>query len=172
MHRINKLVFQISNVLIAVLLVYSNLIGCEKPVWKNSLDSPGQLGLAVVDALNRKDVEALNQLRVQREEYLKWLWPAFPASRPPNNFSGDFAWANLNKKCNIGMKKWIARYGEQAFKFVNIRFDKPTEVYDGFQLLRGTVLTLQNRAGQKQELKILGSVVVKDNRYKLLSYED
>lgn len=172
MHRINKPVFHISNVLIAVLLVYSNLIGCEKPGWKNSLDSPGQLGLAVVDALNRKDVEALNRLRVQREEYLKWLWTAFPASRPPNNFPGDFAWANLNKKCNIGMKKWMARYGGHALQFVDIRFDKPTETYDGFQLLRGTVLTLQNRAGQKQELKILGSVVVKDNRYKLLSYAD
>lgn len=172
MRRSNKPVFHTADALIALLLVYSSLGGCEKPVWKNSLDSPGQLGLAVVDALNRKDIETLNRLRVQREEYLDWIWPAFPASRPPNNFPGNFAWANLNKKCNIGMKKWIARYGGQSLKFVGIRFDKPTEAYDGFQLLRGTVLTLQNPSGPKQELKILGSVVVKDNSYKLLSYED
>ena len=152
--------------------MYSSLVGCEKSVWKNSLDSPGQLGLAVVDALNQEDIEALDQLRVQRKAYLDWIWPAFPASRPPNNFPGDFAWSNLNRKCNTGMKKWVARYGGKDLTFVDIRFDQPRETYDGFQLLRGTVLTLRNAAGETGELKILGSVVVKDDRYKLLSYND
>ena len=55
---------------------------------------------------------------------------------------------------------------------MDIRFDQPQETYEGFQLLRGTVLTLENADGEKQELKILGSVVVKDDRYKLLSYKD
>ena len=162
--------------LLGVLLVFGSTVGCEKPKrtgWvTQSLHSPDQLGLAVVDALNRKDIEHLNRLRVQREAFMDWIWPAFPASRPPSNFPGDFAWSNMNKKCNIGMKKWIARYGGQNLKFVSIRFDRPSEPYDGFQLLRGTVLTLQNAAGEKRELKILGSVVVKNGRYKLLSYED
>ena len=161
-----------SYILLIVLFIHGSFVGCEKRIWKNSLDSPDQLGLAVVDALNRKDIEQLDRLRVQREEYLNWIWPAFPASRPPNNFPGDFAWSNLNKKCNIGMKKWIDHFGGVNLKFVDIRFDQPSELYDGFQLLRGTVLTLQNAAGEKRELKILGSVVVKKGRYKLLSYED
>ena len=155
-----------------LLFVWSSAVGCEKSVWKESLDSPDQLGLAVVDALNRKDIAQLNRLRVQRQAYLEWIWPAFPASRPPSNFPGDFAWSNLNRKCNIGMKKWINRYGGQNLQFVSIRFDQPQENYDGFHLLRGTVLTLQNATGEQQELEILGSVIVKDDRYKLLSYED
>ena len=172
MHRISERTVYIFLSILIGLLVYSSLIGCEKSVWKNSLDSPDQLGLAVVDALNNEDIEQLNLLRVQREAYFDWVWPAFPASRPPNNFPGDFAWSNLNRKCNIGMQKWIVRYGGHNLKFVSIRFDRPPETYDGFQLLRGTVLTLQNAAGKKQELEILGSVVVKDERYKLLSYKD
>ncbi|MCY3723161.1 MAG: hypothetical protein OXG97_13145 [Candidatus Poribacteria bacterium] len=172
MHRISELTVHAAYILLTVLFAYSSLVGCEKRVWENSLDSPDQLGLAVVDALNREDIEQLNRLRVQREEYLDWIWPAFPASRPPNNFPGDFAWSNLNKKCNIGMKKWIAHFGAVNLKFVAIRFDRPKETYQGFQLLRGTVLTLQNVAGEKRELQILGSVVVKNDRYKLLSYED
>lgn len=172
MHSNSERTVCTSYMLLAVLLVYSSSVGCEKPIWKNSLDSPDQLSLAVVDALNRKDIEKLNSLRVQREEFIAWIWPAFPASRPPSNFPSDFAWSNMNKKCNTGMKKWIARYGGHNLKFVSIRFDRPSETYDGFQILRGTVLTLQNAAGEKQELKILGSVVVKDNQYKLLSYED
>jgi len=170
--RISERLVHTFYLLLTVLLFYSSSVGCEKSIWENSLDSPGQLGLAVVDALNNKDIEKLNRLRVQRKEYLDWIWPAFPASRPPNNFPGDFAWSNLNKKCNIGMKKWIARYGGQDLEFVAIRFDRPTETYKGFQLLRGTVLMLKNAAGEKGELKILGSVVVKNNGYKLLSYED
>ncbi|MXV83704.1 hypothetical protein F4X88_17790 [Candidatus Poribacteria bacterium] len=172
MHRISELTAHAAYSLLTVLFAHSSLVGCEKRVWENSLDSPDQLGLAVVDALNREDIEQLNRLRVQREEYLDWIWPAFPASRPPNNFPGDFAWSNLNKKCNIGMKKWIAHFGAVNLKFVAIRFDRPKETYQGFQLLRGTVLTLQNVAGEKRELQILGSVVVKNDRYKLLSYED
>ncbi len=172
MRRISELTVHAAYILLTVLFAYSSFVGCEKRVWENSLDSPDQLGLAVVDALNREDIAQLNRLRVQREEYLDWIWPAFPASHPPNNFPGDFAWSNLNKKCNIGMKKWIAHFGGVNLKFVAIRFDQPKETYEGFQLLRGTVLTLQNAGGEKRELKILGSVVVKDGRYKLLSYED
>ncbi|MCY3551153.1 MAG: hypothetical protein OXH39_11895 [Candidatus Poribacteria bacterium] len=172
MRRGNERTVHTFYILLTTLFIYSSSVGCEKSDWKNSLDSPCQLGLAVVDALNRKDIEQLDRLRVQREEYLDWIWPAFPASRPPNNFPGDFAWSNLNKKCNIGMRKWIAHFGGHNLKFVDIRFDRPQETYEGFQLLRGTVLTLQNAAGEQRELKILGSVVVKNNRYKLLSYED
>ncbi|RKU08208.1 hypothetical protein C6501_16795 [Candidatus Poribacteria bacterium] len=158
----------LSYIAIAVLLFSSSLIGCQRRVWENSLDSPDQIGLAVVDALNQKDIEKLNELRVQRKEYLSWIYPAFPKS----NFPPDFAWSNLNKKCYIGIKRWIDRYGGLNLNFVKIRFDKPTESYKGFQLLRGTVLTLKNPAGQELDLKILGSVVLKDNRYKLLSYDD
>ncbi len=158
----------LSNVATALLLFSICLIGCERRVWENSLDSPDQLGLAVIDAINQKDIEKLNQLRVQKQAYLSWIYPAFPKS----SFSPDFAWENLNKKCNIGMKRWINQYGGRNLSFVNIRFDKPTQNYDGFQLLRGTILTLQNPAGKKAELKILGSVVMMKNRYKLLSYDD
>ena len=172
MSRSSEATVRTSYMLLAVLLVYSSLVGCEKPIWENSLNSPDQLGLAVVDALNRKDIEHLNRLRVQREEFLDWIWPEFPASQPPSNFPGDFAWSNMNKKCNIGMKKWITRYGDHNLKFAGIRFERPQETYDGFQLLRGTILTVQNTAGEKRDLKILGSVVVKNKRYKLLSYED
>ena len=172
MPRISKHTIYAAYIFLIALLISSSMVGCEKPAWKDSLDSPDQLGLAVVDALNRKDIAQLNRLRVQRAAYLDWIWPAFPASRPPSNFPGDFAWSNLNTKCNIGMKKWIARYGGHNLQFVSIRFDQPQENYDGFHLLRGTVLTLQNAAGEERELEILGSAVVKDNRYKLLSYEN
>lgn len=160
--------YRLSYFATAVLLFSSCLIGCEWRTLENSLDSPDQIGLAVVDALNHKDIEKLNSLRIQRNEYISWIYPGFLK----NNFPPDFAWSNLNKKCNIGMKRWIDRFGNLNLSFVRIRFDRPKESYAGFQLLRGTVLTLQDPNGRKIELNILGSIVVMKNRYKLLSYDD
>ena len=136
------------------------------------MDSPAALGHAVVDALNRGDINGLHRLRVTQDEYLSWIWPAFPASRPPYNFTPDFAWSNLNKKCLLGASSWIEQYGSQNLTFVDMEFNRPTEAYKDFKLLRGTVLTIQKASGEKVELRILGSVVKKDNRYKLLSYEE
>ena len=152
----------------AVYLFSICLMSCQHQVWENSLDSPDQLGLAVVDALNSNDIEKLNAYRVQRREYVSWIFPAFPKS----GFSSDFAWSNLNKKCNVGMNRWIERFGGLNLSYVEMRFDKPTQIYNGFELLRGTVLRLKNATGQELDLKILGSVVRKNDRYKLLSYGD
>ena len=158
-------------IILLVLLIVS-ISWNRKNSWAGSLDSPAALGHAVVDALNRGDVDGLHRLRVNRDEYLSWMWPTFPASRPPYNFTADFAWSNLDKKCVLGANSWIERYGRQDLVFTAIQFDRPTEAYKGFKLLRGTVLIVQQASSNKVELRILGSIVKKGNRYKLLSYED
>lgn len=70
------------------------------------------------------------------------------------------------------MKRCIERLGGLNLSYVEMRFDKPTQIYNGFELLRGTVLRLKNATGQELDFKILGSVVKKKNQYKLLSYGD
>ena len=158
--------------IISLILLIASIGWHRINVWEGSLDSPAALGHAVVDALNQEDIDGLHRLRVNRDEYYSWIWLAFPASRPPYNFTADFAWSNLNKKCIVGANSWIEQYGGQNLAFVDVDFDRPTEEYEGFRLLRGSVLTVQNMNGKKIELRILGSVVKKGNRYKLLSYED
>jgi hypothetical protein len=134
--------------------------------------SPADLGRAVVEGLNANDPEALYRLLVSKQEYTGELWPAFPASDPKFNFTPEFAWSNLYKKCVIGIEKRTARHGGKNLSFSGIRFDRPTEAYNGFRLHRGTVLTVRNPDGKEGELKFLGSVVEKGGRYRLLSYDD
>ena len=100
------------------------------------------------------------------------MWPEFPASGPPHNYPEDFAWSNLDTKCSRAVRRLIKRYGENNLTFVGIGFDQPIEEYRGFQLLRGMVLTVRNNSGHQKTLKILGSVVEKDGRCKLLSYKE
>ena len=88
---------------IILLILLTVSIGWHRiNAWEGSLGSPTALGQVVVDALNRGDIDGLHRLRVKRDEYLSWIWPAFPASRAPYNFTPDFAWSNLNKKCLLG----------------------------------------------------------------------
>ena len=140
--------------------------GCAKEIGE--ADSPERLARAVVDALNKEDRVALHSLRVQKEEHLRSILPAFQ----PIGFPPEFAWNNLNKKCIIGVSKWVKRYGGESLSLAGILFEKPEETYKGLKLLRGTVLTVQTRKGEQVDLRILGSVVLRDGRYKLLSYDD
>ena len=158
---------------IILLLILAISLGWNKNgVWGGSFNSLDYIGQVCVDALNRGDADALHRLRVNRDEYLSWIWHEFPAAHPPNNFPGDFAWSNLHKQSVLGLGKSLRTYGGKDLTFVDIRFEKPTEKYNGFSLLRGSVLTVQNANGKNLELRILGSVVNKAGRYKLLSFKE
>ena len=158
---------------IVLLIILGLFLGWNKrDVWGGSFNSAAHIGQVCVDALNRGDTDALHRLRVNREEYLSWIWPEFPAARPPRNFPGDFAWSNLNKQSVLGLEKWLRSYGGKDLTFVDIRFEKPTEKYNGFTLLRGSVLIVSNADGKTFELRNLGSVVEKTGRYKLLSFKE
>ena len=53
-----------------------------------------------------------------------------------------------------------------------MRFEEPTYRYQRFKLLQGTALILEDETGRRYDLRILGSVVAKDGKYKLLSYKE
>jgi len=159
--------------LFSVLAVVLLFVACGNPAIKRGYgETPEELGKAVVAALNAQSEEDLHRLRVDKDMYMNELWPAFQAQRPALNFTADFAWGNLNKKCLTGVTKWIRRYNEKNYAFVRIQFTEPTQTYDGFQLRRGTVLTVKTPDGVEHDLRILGSVVEKDRYYRLLSYDN
>ena len=61
-------------IILLVLLIVS--IGWNrKNAWEGSLGSPAALGRAVVDALNRGDVDGLHRLRVDQDEYSHGFGP-------------------------------------------------------------------------------------------------
>ena len=158
---------------IILILILAISLGWNKSgVWRGSFNSLDHIGQACVNALNRGDADALHRLRVSRDEFLSWIWHEFPAAHPPNNFPGDFAWANLNKQSVLGLRKSLRTHGGKDLTFVDLRFEELTEKYNGFTLLRGSVLTVRTPNGNTLELRILGSVVKKAGQYKLLSFKE
>lgn len=156
-----------------IFLIALTIVACTNPTIKRGYgETPEDLGQAVVAALNAQSEEDLHSLRVDEEQYAKELWPEFPSSRPELNFTPEFAWGNMNKKCLQGVAKWIRLYGGKNYEFVRIQFTKPTQPYDTFKLRRGTILTIRTSDGEERDLRILGSVVEKEKYYRLLSYDD
>ena len=155
------------------LIALQLIVGCRAAnVWEDGYASVDALGEAVVDALNRADADALRRLRVTQDEFVGWMWNEFPASRPPQNFPADFGWSNLNKNSAVGAERWVKAFGNGNWTYVEMRFKDPTKSYKGFKLLRGTTLVVRATDGTPRELNILGSVVQRGNRVKLLSYQE
>lgn len=146
--------------------------GCRREEWKGSFASVEALGERVIVALNRGDEKELHALRVTKEEYLGWMWPQFPASRPPIGFPRDFAWNNLDSRSRGALAKALRLYGKNHLRYLTIRFEKPEELYRGFRLKRGSVLEALTPDGKRIALRFLGSVVERNGHYKLLSYQD
>lgn len=147
-------------------------VGCRWGEWEGAFESVEALGERVVIALNRGDEEELHRLRVTKEEYLGWMWPQFPASRPPIGFPPEFAWSNLETRSRVALSKALRSYGKSRLRYVGIRFERPEERYRNFRLKRGSVLVVQTPQGQQITLRFLGSVVERNGQYKLLSYQD
>lgn len=149
------------------------LFACGNPAINRGYgETPEELGEAIVLALNDQSEENLHKLRVDKDQYINTVWPEFQTKYPAQNFTGEFAWGNMNQKCLKGVSKWVRRYGGNDYEFVRIQFTGETQEYNTFKLRRGTVLTVKTPTGEEQNLEILGSVVEKDRYYRLLSYDD
>ena len=66
----------------------------------------------------------------------------------------------------------LKQFQNQKLEFVSLDFEQEPIPYEGFRLLRGTILSVKDDRGQVLRLDILGSVIEKSGEYKLLSYKD
>lgn len=158
------------NLILLQLFVIFILSSCQKRDLAHSGDSIDDLAQRVLTAIESKDIATLDALRINRDEFKKYLWPEFPAST--NNTPFDFAWDNLNGKTTKGMTRAIADIGGQEFRLVGVTFEKETEKYPTFTLYTSAVLDVTDLNGNKKQLKFCGSIVERNGEYKFLSYRD
>jgi hypothetical protein len=133
----------------------------------SSLDS---LMMNLVTALNTSDTEKLRLLFITEAEHNQLLGPEFKLHYPSVNSDNlPVLWENLNLKSEKGFVKLIGNYSGKNYQFVSVRFETSDEKYDSYILHQGTVVILRD-AGQKEtELRLLGSVVERNGKFKILS---
>lgn len=146
------------------------LISCQTHELSNSCNSIDALAEKVLKAIESNDAQTLDGLRINQEEFKKYLWPEFPASK--NDVPYDFAWDNLNGKTIKGLRRALSDYGTQTFELESVSFKEGIEEYPTFKIHTKTVLHVKDKVGNEKKLEFCGSIVERNGEYKLLSYRD
>ena len=157
--------------LCAVLIGLGAQTACSRhTVLDGTLESPRAVATAVVDALSRKDLAALERLAVGEAEFQHLVWPKQPAARPGRNIPWDYAWKDLASKSRMQLRGRLNEWPDRGFTLVEVTFEGDTTDYETYRIFRKSVVTLRDRDGQVTRARIFGSLIEQDGRYKVFSY--
>ena len=136
----------------------------------NTFDSPEALAQAVLDALSSGDIERLRALALNEAEFRHYVWPELPTSRPERNVPFDYAWGQMKQRSDGHLQQTFARYARRPLKLARTRFTGETTSYVTFAVMRESEIVATDDTGRDLVLRLYGSAMVKDGRYKLFSY--
>ena len=145
-------------------------VSCTRAPLPNACDSPEALSRAVLAAIERRDADTLRTLALSKEEFTEHVWPDLPAARPERNLNASFVWGDLNQKSNIMLRGTLAAHAGTKYELVRITFLGETTQYDSYRVHRESELTVKDLNGSDRHLRLFGSVIEKDGRYKVFSY--
>ncbi|HKY22179.1 MAG TPA: hypothetical protein VJM31_13275 [Vicinamibacterales bacterium] len=155
----------------ALLLTACVVVACGRPSpVAHSHDSPEALARAVLTAIEKQDLHALNELALNEQEFREHAWPELPAARPERNLPFSYVWGDLHQKSNVMLRATLAKHGGKKYDLRSIRFSGETTEYPSYRVHRESELTVRNDEGKEEQVRLFGSVIEKDNRFKVFSY--
>lgn len=125
---------------------------------------------AVLDGLAHRDVSRLKALALSETEFRDHVWPELPTSRPERNVPFAYAWGQMKQRSDGSLNNTIGRYAGRSLKFVRAGFTGETTQYRSFRVMRDSEVVALDETGRELVLRLYGSAMVKDGRYKLFSY--
>ncbi len=132
-------------------------------------DTPEELARAALAALEAKDVDALQALRVTERRYKEELCPAFIAKKPRHTVPIEFHWRMLAAGNAKGLAELLADHGGRQLELVEVCRDR-LEEYGTFRLWRDVTLAVREANDRRGEIHALRSFVERAGRFALLSY--
>jgi hypothetical protein len=144
--------------------------GFMSPPLPSSHDSIEALSRAVLQAIERRDTEALSRLALNEEEFREHVWPELPAARPERNLPFSYVWRDLHQKSGTTLTHTLAAHGGKRYQLVSIRFTGESTPYRSYLVHRESELAVKDQAGTQHTLRMFGSVIEKRGRFKVFSY--
>lgn len=158
----------ISRAALAALVLSTS--ACSVPRVENTQASIEVLASAVIEAVERRDVDRLHDLALNEQEFREVVWPDLPAARPERNMPVDYVWSDLHMKSATSLERTLNRYAETPMTLVEVRFDGETSHYGRYVVRRETVVVVKAADGRQHDVRLFGSVFEQDGRYKVFSY--
>lgn len=151
-----------------VLALFSGACRSTPPL-ENTKSSPETLATSVLDALARKDRAALEALALNEQEFRDHVWPELPAARPERNLPFSYVWGDLHQKSQVGLGAALRAHGGQAYTLREVTFGEDT-TYESYRVRRAATFHVRDEAGANLDLRVCGSMIEKDGRWKVFSY--
>jgi hypothetical protein len=148
-------------------------VGRPIPQLSNGADSMEELIERFLAALERRDREALHDIRVSKAEYLRIIMPgSVPPGEPLRRYPSTlrrWAWDNLNTKSLYYESFFLNTLGGKQYTLDRYEYREGTQKYATYTGHKQLELVVRDGAGEEQELRT-GSVVEVDGKYKFVSY--
>ena len=139
------------------------------PSLSHAHPSAESLAAAVLDGVARRDRAALATLALDDREFRDHAWPDLPAAQPERNLPYSYVWGDLHQKSEMSLGRVLGEYGGQHFTLLGVDFDAVTP-YSTYRVHRGTRLRVRHASGNESIIRVCGSMLEKDGRWKLFSY--
>ncbi len=135
----------------------------------NAQMSAEELSRNFLKALANEDMKFIESLRLTKEEFCQYVFPELPASKTPN-VTCDFVWQQATLKSLSGLSEMYPKHKGKKYQFVALRFEKGIDSYPTYQVHKETHLVVKDETGKRQELRLFGSMLEMDGKYKLFSF--
>lgn len=132
-------------------------------------DSKDAAAEAFLRGLAARDKATLSGMAVSEGEFLKYIWPALPASRPDVGMPADRAWAEQAQRNAAYLSQTLAEHGGREYRLLAVTFAGGTTDYGAYRVHRETTLDVRGPDGPAT-LRLFGSLVESGGRWKIYSF--
>ncbi len=127
----------------------------------------------MLGALERRDGQALDELRVTESEYREWIVPGSVEPGARLQALGDEAsryfWETLDTKSRFHRQALLQGFGGRKLEVVERSFEKGSKQFANHVAHRRLVLRVRDEGGREEELHT-GSIAEVDGRFKMISF--
>ena len=140
------------------------------PALSDTYESVDALAEEVLRALGANDASALERVALTSDEFRDHVWPYLPSAGPERNVPFDFVWSRLRRNSDGYLRQTIAQYGGQDLTLAGVEFSGETSEYGAVRVYRETWLRVRDAEGVESTIRLFGSTIEQDGRYKVFSY--
>ncbi len=134
--------------------------------------TPERLAIRILAAVEASDMNALQALRVNADEFTQILWPEFPQSRPITNAKVGDVWFFLDQRCHGGISAGLTDWGGQKLELLGLTYEVGRAPYTNFTLYDGVRLHVRAESGEEFALKFVGTLAERNGVWKVYAYTD
>lgn len=119
--------------------------------------------------LKAGDLETLELIAVDREEFKRLFWPHLPASRPGTNLTPDFVWEQSQIRSLSSLRSTVSRYRDRDIRLIRIELSGEVRDYGEVRLFMEPEVVVSVE-GTERKTRLFGPIMLLDGEYKIYCY--